>query len=202
VSADRILDKIKQDAIQEAALIKAQGEAKAEEIRASLARKTDEQIEAVMTKTRREAEEMERRAMLMAGLESRKNTLAARRAALDEVFERALGRLASLEGERFDALIQKIVLESAESGEERLRVPAKDLERYQNGLLIKLNRALEGAGKKGGLTLDETPAAFTGGVQLIGVQSDVNGSFEALLRALREQLESEVASLLFATEVQ
>jgi vacuolar-type H+-ATPase subunit E/Vma4 len=30
----------------------------------------------------------------------------------------------------------------------------------------------------------------------------VNGSFEALLRALREQLESEVASLLFATEVQ
>jgi vacuolar-type H+-ATPase subunit E/Vma4 len=61
VSADRILDKIKQDAIQEAALIKAQGEAKAEEIRASLARKTDEQIEAIMTRTRREAEEMERR---------------------------------------------------------------------------------------------------------------------------------------------
>jgi hypothetical protein len=29
--------------------------------------------------------------MLMAGLESRKNTLAARRAALDEVFEQALG---------------------------------------------------------------------------------------------------------------
>ncbi len=203
MGADKILEKIKQDAIQEAALIVAQGQMKANDVREAILGKAKEKAEAIADHAKKEAEELARRNILMAELESRKNTLISKHVVLDKVFDKALEALGNLDGDRFERLITRIVLDSVSTGEETLRVPAKNMDQYTKGnLLQKLNAALVKEGRTGALKLDGTPAGFEGGVLVVGDDSDVNGSFEALLRTIREQYESEVAALLFRAEVQ
>ena len=146
-------------------------------------------------------EEVHRRSQLMTRLDSRKNILAVKRKVIDEVFDKARTALDTLDESRYEALVTKIVVNGSETGTEKLQVPEKDMKRYSDGLLNKLNAALKEAGKIGELTLDETPASFNSGVMLIGEMSDVNGSFDVLIDDAREKYEREVAEMLFEVEV-
>ena len=89
MGAEAILEKIRQNAEEEAAALRRQGEeraaAAAEKIRAEAAA----DAEALLESARRSAEELSRREDLMTGLEARKNALAARRAVVDEAFSEA-----------------------------------------------------------------------------------------------------------------
>ena len=202
MSADKILDKISRDAAEESDAILKSAEERAALIRQTILAEAQESVEGIKRQSEAEVQELERRQMLIAGLEARKNTLAAKRRVLDEAFLQALEELCALSGERWERLVTRLVLENSMTGQERLRVPAADRERYENGFLAKLNAALRDSGRHGELTLDETPSACRGGIQLIGEASDVNASFEALVRAAREDCEREVSALLFEAEVQ
>ncbi|MEF9918243.1 MAG: hypothetical protein RR790_03150 [Eubacterium sp.] len=143
----------------------------------------------------------------MTRLDSRKNTLAVKRSVIDTVFAEAKTVLNNLDDARWAALITKIVLSGAETGSENIMVPEKDMNKYTNpfmgkdSMLEQLNKALEKSGKKGELTLCNTPANFESGIMLVGVRSDVNGSFDVLLKEARDQYEREVYEILFETEV-
>ena len=207
MSTDKILQRIISEAEEQADQIRLQAQEKAKELESSVLKKAQERADALKASAAREGEEIQKRQMLVAGLEARKQTLQAKRAVLDEVFSAALEELCSLDGERFASLITKIVLEAAQTGRETLRVPAGDRARYedeswsaQGSMLQRLNRALEAAGKTGGLSLDPCPASFSGGVQLCGEKSDVNASFESLVKAAREESELEVSHILFSTQ--
>ncbi len=202
MSADRILQKIKEDAQQEADAIYRAAEERAASIGQAVLQGAEQKAAKIAADVVTESEEIDRRKLLIAGLEARKNTLAAKRAVLDEAFRLALEELCSLQGQRWEKLITRLVLESSSTGEEKLRVPAADRSRYSQEFLDSLNTQLKAAGKKGALTLDDQPASFSGGFQLIGKISDVNASFEALVRAAREDCEREVSALLFEAEVQ
>lgn len=215
MSADRILQKIRQDAEAEAAAIRSAAQEKAEALTASILSEAQKKADAIAAKAAAEAEEIERRRLLIAGLEARKNKLSSKRAVLDQAYDLAYQELCGLSGERWARLITACVLSSCETGREVLRVPAGDISKYRSDFLTRLGEAtghggsmldhlnseLRKAGKEGALTLDETPAPFEGGVLIVGEKSDVNCSFEALLRAQREENEREIAALLFGVEV-
>nr|WP_279287916.1 V-type ATP synthase subunit E family protein [Eubacterium callanderi] len=186
---------------EDVALIEQETAEKVQSSVAAIERRTELTLNALKNKEKADVEEVHRRSQLMTRLDSRKNILAVKRKVIDEVFDKARTALDTLDESRYEALVTKIVVNGSETGTEKLQVPEKDMKRYRDGLLNKLNAALKEAGKIGELTLDETPASFNSGVMLIGEMSDVNGSFDVLIDDAREKYEREVAEMLFEVEV-
>lgn len=201
MSTEKILQKIRQEAEAEAAATIAAAKEKAEKSAEAILNAAKERGRAIEKAAMAEAEEIKRRKMLSAGLEMRKNTLRRKREVLDEAFALALKRLCGLSDERYEALITKLVIDSAETGTETLCVSQADRARFQNGLIDKLNSRLAESGKRGNLSLSPVPANIEGGVIIVGAKADVNASFEALIRFERENAEREVAAILFGSEV-
>ena len=201
MSADKIIEKILEKANEDVALIEQETAEKVQSSVATIERRTELTLNALKNKEKADVEEVHRRSQLMTRLDSRKNILAVKRKVIDEVFDKARTALDTLDESRYEALVTKIVVNGSETGTEKLQVPEKDMKRYRDGLLNKLNAALKEAGKIGELTLDETPASFNSGVMLIGEMSDVNGSFDVLIDDAREKYEREVAEMLFEVEV-
>lgn len=201
MSADKIIEKILEKANEDVALIEQETAEKVQSSVAAIERRTELTLNALKNKEKADVEEVRRRSQLMTRLDSRKNILAVKRKVIDEVFDKARTALDTLDESRYEALVTKIVVNGSETGTEKLQVPEKDMKRYRDGLLNKLNAALKEAGKIGELTLDETPASFKSGVMLIGEMSDVNGSFDVLIDDAREKYEREVAEMLFEVEV-
>ena len=201
MSADKIIEKILEKANEDVALIEQETAEKVQSSVAAIERRTELTLNALKNKEKADVEEVHRRSQLMTRLDSRKNILAVKRKGIDEVFDKARTALDTLDESRYEALVTKIVVNGSETGTEKLQVPEKDMKRYSDGLLNKLNAALKEAGKIGELTLDETPASFNSGVMLIGEMSDVNGSFDVLIDDAREKYEREVAEMLFEVEV-
>lgn len=201
MSADKIIEKILEKANEDVALIEQETAEKVQSSVAAIERRTELTLNALKNKEKADVEEVHRRSQLMTRLDSRKNILAVKRKVIDEVFDKARTALDTLDESRYEALVTKIVVNGSETGTEKLQVPEKDIKRYKDGLLNKLNTALKEAGKIGELTLDETPAAFKSGVMLVGEMSDINGSFDVLIDDAREKYEREVAEMLFEVEV-
>lgn len=201
MSADKIIEKILEKANEDVALIEQETAEKVQSSVAAIERRTELTLNALKNKEKADVEEVHRRSQQMTRLDSRKNILAVKRKVIDEVFDKARTALDTLDESRYEALVTKIVVNGSETGTEKLQVPEKDMKRYRDGLLNKLNAALKEAGKIGELTLDETPASFNSGVMLIGEMSDVNGSFDVLIDDAREKYEREVAEMLFEVEV-
>lgn len=209
MGAEAILEKIRKNAEEEAAALAKQGEEKAEAAAGKIRADAEAEAAAILENARQRAEELEKRERLMAGLQIRKNTLAARRAVMDEAFSMAGEQLADLPKERWEALITRLLLEAAETGAEIMEVPAADREKYEwtpegnlpiigeKSFFKRLNAALKESGREGKLTLADAPANVIGGFRLMGPVYDVDASFDALLSQAREDWEQEIYRILY-----
>ncbi len=209
MGAEAILEKIRKNAEEEAAALAKQGEEKAEAAAGKIRADAEAEAAAILGNARQRAEELEKRERLMAGLQIRKNTLAARRAVMDEAFSLAGEQLADLPKERWEALITRLLLEAAETGAEIMEVPAADREKYEwtpegnlpiigeKSFFKRLNAALKESGREGKLTLADAPANVNGGFRLMGPVYDVDASFDALLSQAREDWEQEIYRILY-----
>lgn len=209
MGAEAILEKIRKNAEEEAAALAKQGEEKAEAAAGKIRADAEAEAAAILENARQRAEELEKRERLMAGLQIRKNTLAARRAVMDEAFSLAGEQLADLPKERWEALITRLLLEAAETGAEIMEVPAADREKYEwtpegnlpiigeKSFFKRLNAALKESGREGKLTLADAPANVNGGFRLMGAVYDVDASFDALLSQAREDWEQEIYRILY-----
>ena len=209
MGAEAILEKIRKNAEEEAAALAKQGEEKAEAAAGKIRADAEAEAAAILENARQRAEELEKRERLMAGLQIRKNTLAARRAVMDEAFSMAGEQLADLPKERWEALITRLLLEAAETGAEIMEIPAADREKYEwtpegnlpiigeKSFFKRLNAALKESGRAGKLTLADAPANVIGGFRLMGPVYDVDASFDALLSQAREDWEQEIYRILY-----
>lgn len=80
--------------------------------------------------------------MLIADLKSRKDSLAAQRAVIQEAFDQAALRLSQLPQETWEKLILAIVTQSDVEGTETLVVPAKDRAVYEMVFFPRSTRPL------------------------------------------------------------
>ena len=201
MAANKIIEKIQEEAKQNAETIRTAAETKAASIRAKIIADAHEQVNAINATAKIDAEEAGRRQVLIAELDTRKKSLGSKRAVIEEVFAGAEATLAKLPEDKWEKMITDIVVSASTTGTEKLQVPAQDMDKYKNGFLTKLNGALSKAGKKGALTLSDQPGNFKGGVMLIGETNDYDGSFTTLLQDIRAREEKNVADILFGTEV-
>lgn len=201
MAANKIILKIEEDGAREAAEIvdaaKKKATASTEKIKAAAKVKIDE----INAQAAADADEAARRQTLIAELEARKNALDSKRKVLEEAFAKAEETINAMPDYKWEQFITSIVVKSAETGTEKICVPAADRAKYEGGFLARLNDALVKAGKQGKLTLSDEAAKFSGGILLQGKTSDFDGSFATIMRDVRTRIEKEVADMLFAAEV-
>ena len=201
MATNKIVFKIQEEAAAEVAAILAEAKNKADASAKKIIDEAHAKAQEIQEESLLDAKEAAHRQELIAELEARKNSLDSKRQILEEAYNLAAKELAQLTDEKWKKLIVAIVNNASVTGQEQLCVPAKDLDKYKNGLLLEINAALAAKGKKGELSLAEEAAPFADGVLLIGKNSDVDCSFATILQEMRRKTEREVAAILFGVEV-
>ncbi len=151
----------------------------------------------VAERAAREALEQKRRISGMAELEERKELLTVKRDLLESAFRQALEQLGAMDEKAYRILLKRMLLAAVKSGDETVILSPRDLERLDREFWAELNRDLDGAGKKGLLAPATETRNLSGGFILQAGGVECNCSFDSLLKMQREELEPEVAALLF-----
>ncbi len=188
MSKEAIVERIAADAAAEAEeLLNAAARRAAEIVSAAEARAREERAEAAA-----EAEERGKRLRegrnAAARLDSAKILLAEKRRVLDEIYARALGRLCGLDEREMLPMIERLLTEHAEEGDEI--VFAKDFPYASAAAQLTVVR-------KRKLTVSKERTDAKGGFLLRGKVCDKDLSFSALLRADMEEHQGEIAEELF-----
>lgn len=198
MSIEKILAKIKDDARKEADEIKGRAEAKASRIIEDAKQQASDTKKQLIDEGKEEASRYKERQISMAALDFRKKVLEEKQKAIDLAFEKAMERLVSLKDQNYLELLEELVFESAEVGDEELILSPDDQKKLYQGFIESLNVKLNSSGKKGELKIAGETRDISGGVILRRGKVEINSSFESLIDSLRDELEAEVSKLLLS----
>lgn len=193
-NGDRILSSILDSAWAEAEAVLAQARERAKATAAEAEAEAARICAEAENRAKAVREDVLERSRTNAELDSRKYALAQKRAVVNEAFQEASSRLSAMAGPEREALLAKLLLENAEGGETVFPAPAD--EGIVPSLLVGVNAKLAAAGKAP-LKLGQAREGIAGGFLLGGASYELNCSFEAILRDLREAEVSRVADILF-----
>ena len=194
---DKIIDKLRAESQAEIDAILAKARQEAEEISARFARQAEQEKAAAGEKGKRAAAERQDRLIRAAEMESKKTILGAKQGILDRAFAQARETLLDLPQEKYVSLLALLAAGSAGSGSETILLNEKDRELLGDRIVAEANRLRAQAGKPAALTLSAETAEIDGGLLLRDQSSEVNCTFETLLRLSREELASQAAAILF-----
>ena len=223
---EKITEKIRQDAEAEVQALMAQTEEKLTAIRTQTEAQAQAEREAILSRGRKAADERLERLESAAQMEQRKLVLAAKQEVVGEAFEKAVEHLCTLPDEELVKLLTALAVEASSTGREALIFSVKDRARIGKQVVIAANELLVkkaapglpdnyadnkvGAflGKvvnttaavvtgTGQMTLSEQTRPMRGGFIMADDNVEVNCTFETLVRLQREQLERDVANVLF-----
>ncbi|NLZ38071.1 MAG: V-type ATP synthase subunit E [Firmicutes bacterium] len=196
--AEKLKEKIIADATGEAEALLANARAKEAEILAQAEEEAAAKTAKIKATVEKQINELRSRYQTIAELDARKAILAAKEELIEDTFKQALARLQSMETKAYQELMSTMLLAAAQTGTEEIIVSATDKERFSAELLSAVNAELARQGKQGKLTLAAETRETQGGFILRAENIEINCSFAALLRMQREELEPEVAAILFS----
>lgn len=197
MALEDIIQRVSRDASAEADAILQQARVKCSELRGAARAEAEKRKEDILKAARAQAEDVKKRALTLAELDSRKALLAAKQAMVDKAFELAVDKLRNMEAKRYSEIIKRLLLNTVETGTEEVIVSAADKKRLGTGFLETLNRELVAKGKPGKLTFATETREMTGGFVLKRDNVEVNASFDARTKQLRDLIEADVAKILF-----
>jgi V/A-type H+-transporting ATPase subunit E len=197
MALEGILEKIAKGAEQNASAIREEARLKRQEILAeaeSLARQASERI---LREAKEKAELETRRASVSAALERRREVLKKKQELIEECFQAALDELVNLPQEEYRTLVRTMLLHLVSTGQEVLSVSPNDEKRLGDDFIATINDDLRKMNKNGDLKVQADSPAIRGGFILRTVDVEVDCSFGTLLAQLREEVQSDVAKILF-----
>jgi V/A-type H+-transporting ATPase subunit E len=163
-------------------------ESRAEAILSDAKKEADSRIAQTESVSERSAAARIERARQSALLSSRRAVDAHRQALVYQVFDGVYAALGSLSGDARYALLLKLARQAkASAGEGELVLCANDRKQFGERL-----------SKDTGLALAADTAEMSGGVVLRSGKTDLNASYEVLVRELRESRASQVGERLFS----
>ncbi|NLO26218.1 MAG: hypothetical protein GX114_08785 [Clostridiales bacterium] len=189
---ERIRESILAEAKAQAESIVKEAESKVKEMEEQAVKRAEENTKNRLTRAEAEAEEAQKRMLSMAELELKKQSLEVKQSLIDKAFDKALDRLKNLPEADYIGMMVSILGNAGLTGGEELVVPAEDRERFQKGLLKKINDQLGFE-----LKLSDETRSMQGGFIVKSNGVEINNSFETLLRMEREKVETEIAEILF-----
>lgn len=188
----KIIDKILSDATHDAGEMLSEALKKAEALVAAKQAEADAEYDLSVEEARKAGEEVVRRRLTVADLEVKKLLLSAKKQAVDEAFEESLKKLLALPKEEYTVLVGSMIASAADDGDVVV-ISENDKNVLTKAFFDKISAKI---GKK--LTLSDTFGNFRGGVMLLGKGVDKNLTFESELALLRDEVEPEVAKIMFS----
>jgi V/A-type H+-transporting ATPase subunit E len=138
------------------------------------------------------------RIIATAKMDGKKDLLVARQSIMDEAFEKALDKMSSLPVKEYRSILENLILNSVEKGNEEIILNSKDKSKLPKTFMTNLNKKIKSSGKLGEVKVSEKEADIKGGVIISSDDIEINCSFEALLRMKREEIEPEVYDIFFS----
>lgn len=198
MSAEKIVEKILSDARTEAQAILEKARAQAQEIRHQAQIEAQRQAEQILTQAREEAQSRRRAQISQAQLAARNAVLSARRAMLDRVFSEAQSRLEQMPAGEYRAWLLQTIPQAVQTGDEELILSPSDQQALGEAFLRELNSKLAQMGKRGQIKFANERRELGRGFVLKGRNVETNMTLRMLLKQAQEELEIDVARLLFA----
>lgn len=146
----------------------------------------------ILDKAEVEAKSKKERIISSAKLKVRNNKLAAKQEIIDEIFEKSIDELTKLSKKDFLNFVKNAISSMNLSGKQTLILNEEGLKFVDAAFIDELNRNVNAQ-----ITLSETAGNFKGGFILENNGIEINSTYEALVSSLRDELEFEVAKVLF-----
>ena len=218
MNATAILEKLQEEAKENAAAILQDANDRAEKMRTASDAKIASAKADMEKKAKADGLVEEQRLIRMEELDERKRVLAAKRSLIDRAFDAALQKMKAMPADEARAFLIRLIAEVAE-GDEQVIIGAEDAAWFNDAFVSEANAALKKAGRKGELTLateqrkgvtlkkagreeEVTLAAErrkgVSGLILAKDDTEINCSYAAILDSKRLEMEAEVAQVLFS----
>lgn len=193
---DSILSKIESDASTEISRIESGSREQVLEItRAAESRGKTLAMDIART-ARAAAEEQAKRVLTLAGLDARRHDLEVKQRLVAKAFEEAASRLQGVPDGEYQALVREMLLGAVKTGGEEVIVSPRDRSRLAP-CISEANKQRVASGKKGNLKMASSTRDMLGGFILVEGKVETNNTFDVALRLKRDELEPEVAAVLF-----
>lgn len=190
---DKIMERIRADAAAEIEMIRAEGDARAAEVRASYAAQAQQLTEQEGEKTRLAADALLQRGERSDVMERSKALLSAKQGCIDEAFALAAEKLRTLPRADYIRVLSSLAASNG-AGDEELIFSAADAAELGAEVVAAANGLKEGAS----FTLSKETRELEGGLVLKRGDVEVNCSFATQLRLLRQTMAADVAAILFS----
>ncbi|MFN4217717.1 MAG: V-type ATP synthase subunit E [Candidatus Bipolaricaulia bacterium] len=197
MSAEKIIEKILSDARAEAQRVLEGAHSQAAQIREQAQREAQQQRESILAQARQEAQSRRRAQLAAATAAARNAVLSAKRALLERAFQQAAERIAAMPVSDYKNWLLRLIVQAAETGEEEVILSPADRQTLGEGFIREANAQLARHGKKGALKLSAETRDIGRGFVLKSTNSETNVTVATLLRRAHDELEIEVAQMLF-----
>ncbi|ATD55642.1 V-type ATP synthase subunit E [Clostridium chauvoei] len=193
-NVNNLTSKILRDSEERKGNILASAEEEKNKILSKKVNKAKELEAEIITKAELEAKTRKERILSAAALKVRNNKLAAKQEVIQDVFKKSVDKLTTLSKEEFLNFVRESILALGEIGDQTLILNNEGLEVVDIAFIYELNEAL---GNNGNIKLSSEAGEFKGGFILEKNGIEINNTYEALVSSLRDELEFEVARVLF-----
>jgi V/A-type H+-transporting ATPase subunit E len=162
-----------------------------------LTKKKEEAKEAekiIIEKAEIEAVSRKERIISSAKLEARNEKLKAKQEVISEIFEISIKNLCNISEKEFKEFVRLSILNNNIFGEQKIILNDTGNKIIDEAFLSEINKELK---SKATVTLSEETRNFKGGFILEKDGIEINNTFEALVNSLKDDLNQEVARVLF-----
>lgn len=197
MSAEKIVEKILSDARAEAERILEGARSQAAQIREQAKREAQQQRELILAQARQEAQSRRRAQIAAATAAARNAVLQTKRALLERVFSQVAEHITTMPVHEYKSWLLRLLVKAVETGDEEVILSPGDRQALGEAFVREANLQLAQQGKKGALRLSLETRDFERGFILKGKTSEINVTLKTLLRYAQDELEIEVARMLF-----
>lgn len=194
---DKLTGIIIRDGQQEASKIEDEAKAKS----AVIYQECDKRIESMRERRQREAakraDDRYDRIISKAALDSRNALVAAKQRVIETAFHSALERIENMDASEYPSFLADMLLNNVECGDEEVILSASDKKRISPALLDDVNGKLLSQNRVGMLKWGGESDIIACGFILKKGGVEINCDIGSRLKMLRDDLEGEIASILF-----
>lgn len=197
MSMKEIKEKILQDALDEKEKILKEAETKIINLKSKFGKEIESIQREILDRYNQEAGLKEKKIITEAILNSKKDILSEKQAIIANIFSEVLDRIVGLEDERYLSLLEKLILDNIETGDEIVYIGNQERQAINQKFINTINVKLKSQGKKGNLELSEKRVPIMGGVILGTREIRKNASLEVILEKIKDEIETELNQFLF-----
>lgn len=197
MGAEKIVEKILQDARDKAQEITSGAQAEAGKIVAEANKAAEGKKTVSLAAGDKEAALTKQRIVASAHMEAKKLLLQTKQDLLSAAFDSALEKIKNMDNTQFERLMTNLMIHLVETGDEVAIISEADKKRLSPEFLYYVNRTIAKEQVPCNVTMSDEVRDIPSGFILKRGDVEINATLEALLRQKKDALSAEVVKILF-----